>query len=105
MKTLHQMHLHRPALVLVPDTFVASADGQTTSGGKRVNSTSVLVEAIEDEFPGVPVEAVGRKYWNETSGTCSAPDFTAHTDRLKDSTSFSNSASKTMKEPVPSLRL
>ncbi|KAL1755189.1 muts domain V-domain-containing protein [Schizophyllum commune] len=68
VKTLHQMHLHRPALVLVPDTFVASADGQTTSGGKRVNSTSVLVEAIEDEFPGVPVEAVGRKYWNETSG-------------------------------------
>ncbi|KAL1749149.1 muts domain V-domain-containing protein [Schizophyllum fasciatum] len=68
VKTLHQMHLHRPALVLVPDTFVASADGATTSGGKRVNSTSVLVEAIEEEFPEVPVEAVGRKYWNETSG-------------------------------------
>lgn len=68
VKTLHQMHLHRPHLILVPDTFVASADGAATSTGKRVNSTSVLVEAMEDEFPGVPIEVVGRKYWNETSG-------------------------------------
>lgn len=28
----------------------------------------MLVEYIYEEFPGVPVEPIGRKYWNETGG-------------------------------------
>ncbi|KAF7307828.1 MutS 4 [Mycena kentingensis (nom. inval.)] len=59
VKTLHQMHLHTPALVLVPDTFLA-VDGSTP--------TCVLVEYILEEFPGVPVDPVGRRYWNEGGG-------------------------------------
>ncbi|KAJ7054753.1 muts domain V-domain-containing protein [Mycena amicta] len=59
VKTLHQMHLHSPALVLVPDTFL-SADGTTP--------TCVLVEYIFEEFPGVAIEPVGRRYWNEGGG-------------------------------------
>ncbi|ESK84664.1 hypothetical protein Moror_13284 [Moniliophthora roreri MCA 2997] len=67
VKTLHQMHLHRPSMVLVPDTFLSASD----RGYKKryENSTkSMLVELIQEEFPGVPVEAVPRKYWNEQSG-------------------------------------
>ncbi|KAJ6578861.1 muts domain V-domain-containing protein [Mycena vulgaris] len=56
VKTLHQMHLHPPILVLVPDTFISSS------------GASMLVEYIYEEFPGVPVEPIGRKYWNETGG-------------------------------------
>ncbi|KAJ7813094.1 muts domain V-domain-containing protein [Mycena olivaceomarginata] len=47
VKTLHQMHLHPPVMVLVPDTFFPPRMLQ---------------------FPGVPVEPIGRKYWNETNG-------------------------------------
>lgn len=28
----------------------------------------MLVEYIYEEFPGVPVEPIGRKYWNEAGG-------------------------------------
>ncbi|KAJ7042872.1 muts domain V-domain-containing protein [Mycena alexandri] len=59
VKTLHQMHLHPPVLVLVPDTFLSSSDA---------SPPSLLVEYIYEEFPGVPVEPIGRKYWNETGG-------------------------------------
>ncbi|KAK7055436.1 muts 4 [Favolaschia claudopus] len=59
VKTLHQMHLHPPLLVLVPDTFISAADGSTSS---------LLVGYINEEFPGVPIEPIGRKYWNETGG-------------------------------------
>ncbi|KAJ7938405.1 muts domain V-domain-containing protein [Mycena leptocephala] len=59
VKTLHQMHLHPPVLVLVPDTFLSASDG---------SPLSMLVEYIYEEFPGVPVEPIGRKYWNETGG-------------------------------------
>ncbi|KAJ7203701.1 hypothetical protein C8J57DRAFT_1620051 [Mycena rebaudengoi] len=59
VETLHQMHLHPPVLVLVPDTFLSTAEGTTAS---------LLVEFIYEEFPGVPVEPIGRKYWNETGG-------------------------------------
>ncbi|KAJ7452111.1 DNA mismatch repair protein MutS [Mycena galericulata] len=59
VKTLHQMHLHPPVLVLVPDTFLSTSDA---------SPQSMLVEYIYEEFPGVPVEPIGRKYWNETGG-------------------------------------
>ncbi|KAJ7153512.1 muts domain V-domain-containing protein [Mycena crocata] len=59
VKTLHQMHLHPPMMVLVPDTFLSSTDA---------SPPSLLVEYIYEEFPGVPVEPIGRKYWNETGG-------------------------------------
>uniref|UniRef100_A0A0W0G5I1 DNA mismatch repair proteins mutS family domain-containing protein n=1 Tax=Moniliophthora roreri TaxID=221103 RepID=A0A0W0G5I1_MONRR len=73
VKTLHQMHLHRPSMVLVPDTFLSASD----RGYKKryENSTkSMLVELIQEEFPGVPVEAVPRKYWNEQSGESGSID-------------------------------
>jgi hypothetical protein len=62
VKTLHQMHLHSPSLVLVPDTFLAA------SSTKRSASPSLLVEYIREEFPGVQLEPVGRRYWNDTGG-------------------------------------
>ncbi|KAF7344644.1 MutS 4 [Mycena venus] len=59
VKTLHQMHLHPPALVLVPDTSLSTSD---------TSSPSVLVEYIYEEFPGVPVQPIGKKYWDKTGG-------------------------------------
>lgn len=68
VKTLRQMHLHIPCAVLVPDTFLSAADGAFVPGGKRSSSTSMLVEYIREEFPGVPLDPVGRKYWNDAAG-------------------------------------
>ncbi len=62
------MHLHAPCAVLVPDTFLSVADGAFVSGGKRSSSTSMLVEYIREEFPGVALEPVARKYWNDAAG-------------------------------------
>ena len=63
------MHLHYPALVLVPDTFVSPKDNLAPSSRNKTNSTSLLVQRICDEFPGVPVEPLLRKFWNEDAGT------------------------------------
>lgn len=57
------MHLHTPSLILLPDTFLAS-----DVSSKKAASQSFLVDYLEEEFPGVPLEPVARKYWNETSG-------------------------------------
>ena len=59
VKTLHQMHIHCPSLVLVPDTFISSQSDV---------KTSLLIDCIEGEFEGVSIEPVKRKYWNETAG-------------------------------------
>jgi DNA mismatch repair protein MSH4 len=64
VKTLHQMHLHYPALILVPHTLLSEDEADGTS-----SSTSLLVQSIMDEFTGVPVEPVQRKYWNDMAGT------------------------------------
>jgi DNA mismatch repair protein MSH4 len=58
------MHLHMPSVVLVPDTFLAGGEMPK----KRSASTSALVQYIQEEFPGVPVEPVARRYWNEGGG-------------------------------------
>ncbi|KAK0475108.1 muts domain V-domain-containing protein, partial [Armillaria novae-zelandiae] len=68
VKTLHQMHLHNPCLILVPDTFLSASDASLLPSGKRAPATSFLVEFIREEFPSVPLEPMGRKYWNELSG-------------------------------------
>ncbi|KAH9036606.1 muts domain V-domain-containing protein [Lactarius pseudohatsudake] len=68
VKTLHQMHLHYPALILVPDTFLNPKAGSGPSSRNKPNSTSLLVQRLCDEFPGVPVEPVLRKFWNEDAG-------------------------------------
>ncbi|KIY64938.1 hypothetical protein CYLTODRAFT_438032 [Cylindrobasidium torrendii FP15055 ss-10] len=68
VKTLHQMHIHTPYMILVPDTFFSAADAAMLPSGKRAGSTSMLLEFIAEEFPGVPIEPVGRKYWNEANG-------------------------------------
>jgi len=66
VKTLHQMHICYPSLVLVPDTFIP----QHSSSDVK---TSPLVDCIESEFEDVPIEPVKRKYWNETVGGFSDP--------------------------------
>ncbi|KAI0761165.1 muts domain V-domain-containing protein [Trametes elegans] len=67
VKTLHQMHLHYPAMVLVPDTFLSLTD-MTSSGANKSQTTSMLVQCITDEFDGVPIEPVMRRYWDENAG-------------------------------------
>ena len=66
------MHLHNPTLILIPDTFLSSKDNLGPSSGNTPSSTSLLVQCLNDEFPGVPVEPVLRKYWNEDAGICFA---------------------------------
>lgn len=62
------MHLHYPTLILIPDTFLSSKDNIGPSSKNTSTSTSLLVQCLYDEFPGVPVEPVLRKYWNEDAG-------------------------------------
>ena len=45
------------------------SDGALASGGKRPNTTSLLVQCILEEFEGTPVEPVLRKYWSDSAGT------------------------------------
>lgn len=81
VKTLHQIHLHRPSLILVPDTFLSASDAAFAtigSTGKGTTSSSLLVEFIQEEFPDTPLEPIPRKYWNETSGLFLL-DFLSHT--------------------------
>ncbi|KAI0735804.1 muts domain V-domain-containing protein [Earliella scabrosa] len=68
VKTLHQMHLHYPSMILVPDTFLSLSDISLTSSGKKPQTTSLLVQCIMEEFEGVPVEPVMRKYWSDNAG-------------------------------------
>ncbi|KDQ55011.1 hypothetical protein JAAARDRAFT_181849 [Jaapia argillacea MUCL 33604] len=68
VKTLHQMHLHSPSLIIIPDTFLGLTDASLASSTKRSSSTSLLVRCIQEEFPGVPIETILRKYWNEKVG-------------------------------------
>jgi DNA mismatch repair protein MSH4 len=59
------MNLHYPSLILVPDTFLSVEDTSSSTGSKK---SSLLMDCIRDEFEEVPVEPVGRKYWNENIG-------------------------------------
>ncbi|KAG2127170.1 uncharacterized protein EDB93DRAFT_1257258 [Suillus bovinus] len=70
VKTLHQMHVHTPCMILVPDTFISSANKSLTSStsSTRVSSSSLSVQFIREEFPQVPIEPVSRKYWNDSAG-------------------------------------
>ncbi|CAA7267689.1 unnamed protein product [Cyclocybe aegerita] len=68
VKSLHQMHLHTPCLILIPDTFLSASDAALAPSGKRSASTSLLVEYIQEEFPGIQTEPVGRRYWNDAGG-------------------------------------
>ncbi|KAH7884107.1 muts domain V-domain-containing protein [Phlebopus sp. FC_14] len=68
VKTLHQMHVHCPSLVIVPDTFLSATDTTLASSGRRPQTTSLLVQFVMEEFPHVPVEPVARKYWNDSAG-------------------------------------
>ncbi|KIJ21259.1 hypothetical protein PAXINDRAFT_104273 [Paxillus involutus ATCC 200175] len=68
VKTLHQMHIHYPSLVLVPDTFLSATDAALASSGRKPSTTSLLVQFIMEEFPNVSVESVARKYWNDVAG-------------------------------------
>ncbi|OAX40474.1 hypothetical protein K503DRAFT_687460 [Rhizopogon vinicolor AM-OR11-026] len=70
VKTLHQMHVHTPSMVLVPDTFLSSTTTSMTpsASAKRGSSASLSVQFIREEFPYVPIEPVPRKYWNDSAG-------------------------------------
>ncbi|PCH39267.1 hypothetical protein WOLCODRAFT_129135, partial [Wolfiporia cocos MD-104 SS10] len=67
IKTLHQLHLHSPSIILVPDTFSSLIDTPMASGGKKASSTSVLVQCMIEEFDAT-VDPVMRKYWNDDAG-------------------------------------
>ncbi|KAJ7591554.1 muts domain V-domain-containing protein [Mycena floridula] len=54
VKTLHQMHLHTPSLVIIPDTFL----GGQSNRFHAATPASLLVEFIQEEFPGVPLETI-----------------------------------------------
>ncbi|PIL30772.1 hypothetical protein GSI_06940 [Ganoderma sinense ZZ0214-1] len=62
------MHLHYPSIVLVPDTFMSLSDVSLASGAKTPQTTTLLVQCIMDEFDGVPIEPVMRKYWSDNAG-------------------------------------
>ena len=66
VKTLHQMHLHPPSLVLLPDTFLSAAEASS----KKQNdiSSTMLIQFIQEEFPGIVLEPVLRRYFNDTCG-------------------------------------
>ncbi|KIM51244.1 hypothetical protein SCLCIDRAFT_143691 [Scleroderma citrinum Foug A] len=64
VKTLHQMHVHWPSVVLVPETFVAHAHG---ADGVNTGS-SLLARFVTEEFPEARVEPVPRKWWNDSAG-------------------------------------
>ena len=101
VKTLHQMHIHYPSLVLVPDTFISS---HSSSDAK----TSLLIDCIEGEFEGVPIEPVKRKYWNETTGrsSYSCRDGPPSLRQFIQASSLShNFLWMTRKEPPPFFRL
>jgi hypothetical protein len=65
---MHQMNLHYPSLILVPDTFFSPEDTSVATAGRRVTGSSLLMECIQDEFEGVAIEPIRRKYWNENTG-------------------------------------
>lgn len=62
------MHLYYPSLILVPDTFLSLSEASLSSGAKRAQTTSLLLQAISEEFESVPVEPVLRKYWSDGAG-------------------------------------
>ncbi|KIK43853.1 hypothetical protein CY34DRAFT_680561 [Suillus luteus UH-Slu-Lm8-n1] len=71
VKTLHQMHVHTPHMILVPDTFLSSTSTSLTpsaSATRGASSSSLSVQFIREEFPQVPIEPVPRKYWNDSAG-------------------------------------
>ena len=64
VKSLHQIHIHNPSLVLISDTFLSAA----LAAGERSASTSLY---ISEESPGVQIDTVGRRYWNDAGGKLS----------------------------------
>lgn len=55
-------------LILVPDTFISVSDAALGASGKAPASSSMLIQFIQEEFPAVPLEPIGRKYWNDAGG-------------------------------------
>jgi DNA mismatch repair protein MSH4 len=53
----------------VPDTAFSVSDIPLCSSGKRGSCTSLLLKYIREEFSGVPIEPIARKYWNDRGGS------------------------------------
>jgi DNA mismatch repair protein MSH4 len=62
-KTLNQLNVHYPCLVLVPHTSLPKDNDDAAP-----SAASLLVQCIKDDFAGVPMEPVQRKYWNDIAG-------------------------------------
>lgn len=79
---------------------MSSKDNLGPSSRKTPCSTSLLVQCLYDEFPGVPVEPVLRKYWNEDAGISHLyVGNSSHILLHKVSNSCLNSASRMKNEP------
>ena len=53
---------------------MSTSDAALAPAGKRSTSTSILVQYIREEFPGVQIEPVGRRYWNDAGGKLTEGD-------------------------------
>lgn len=56
VKTTHKLTVFEPSRILIVSTACPP------------NPKSSLCATIEEELPGVPIVALDRKYWSETSG-------------------------------------
>ncbi|KAF8588523.1 hypothetical protein K439DRAFT_1406319 [Ramaria rubella] len=63
VKTIHHINLHYPSVILIPDTFLPSSKNRNS-----VPVNTILVDCLQEEFSGVQMDAVMRKYWSETAG-------------------------------------
>ena len=64
VKTIHHLFLHYPTTILLPDTSLSAAE----SSNGFLHSQNMLVHGIQENFPGVPLEPLLRKYWNDNAG-------------------------------------
>jgi hypothetical protein len=63
-KTVHQLNIHRPVTILVPDIPLISMGVKRTGEGKAAN----IVLALEKHFD-IECEPLGRNYWSREAGT------------------------------------
>lgn len=79
IKTLHQIFINKPSVVIIPDTFLSLND-TAASTAKTTSRTSLLIDSITEEFPNILVDPVSRKHWNEAGGLEYINDFCIRDD-------------------------
>ncbi|KAG8977624.1 MutS protein msh4 [Tulasnella sp. 425] len=74
VKTIHHIHLHYPAVIIIPDTFNAGSSSLSAAAPgssnpkKKQHQPSLLLQCLQEEFEDVAFETVGRKYFNDSAG-------------------------------------